>query len=668
MFDIKLYEEKIANEPELQKAIQELVNFTIKEKKFKYKVEELFLDCSLLITNNILIQSGAFIEVCNSALFHFEFFQQYSSKYGFILTENINEVFLFVEKIEEELTSGNSFNSGIFSFFRNFNSFIVFHVQKQFKGDFNQYIHSLNKESGEVLYEFNSAYCEIVPYILIPINVLFDNLKHLMEILTSDSTFDSNTGAIGNAIRKYCIFNIESGKQMLQYSIDNQSPVIHNLNIPMLGGIYEIEREAFWEKIVQFYKSEENEVSIICALASVKALSNEEAKRYYELIISVSDPKVDSLVNLPKFYCSIINNDNISDPNLKKQCFDKLADLIVNPNQNVRGNTLWEIGFIVEYDIETVELLKSLILTEDFEKNQLKAIGNALIKHKHLQSFIDFIHVYAEKFKIIFEVDFLHSVTFHFYQKDSSNFSKEIIILLTHDRGAVRALANKLIDYIELHCKKFSLEGDILQLDELTQYKLWMSVLGSFKEPQKSLPMLMPLINSQFPIVQEAFICKLELLTEEYGGSVIEVLESNLDLNDLHSKAVLGRVREYDAVYNKELSKKNGIKELNPIHTQAKLLRLYSENHDKSFSKKTKDEVDKKSLFSQIATTVILAKSGGWKHEKHKQVSKLTQIGVSFQLPRSMFITPELVDWQFRLSLVEDWSNKFKEWEAIKSL
>ncbi|MES2396324.1 MAG: hypothetical protein V4549_09990 [Bacteroidota bacterium] len=665
MFDIFEYKEKIKSEYKLRKAIIDLLGIVVKEKKFRFTFNELSFDTAFLIRNNILICSDSTnLDIGNSALFYLEFLDYYLNKYSFNLSENADENFQFIEKIEDELKITASTQIGFYQFFRQVKGFLLFRMQNEFDTDLNKYILTLNNESGQILYDFNSAYCLIVPYLTIPASILFENLKHLMITLTNDTMYNSNTGDIGIAIRKYCNSNIVQGKALLQYSIKNEIPVIHNLNIPMIGGIYEIERNLFWDEIVQYYKTEENKVSIICALASTIALTNEEATEYYELIDTDDNPNLYSLLNLPKFYTSIINNKNVTNNYLKSLCFDKLKELIVNPAQKVRGTTLWEIRFIDEYDIEKVRLLKSLIQTEDFDKKQLKSIGDVFTKHKDLPSFIIFLRLYIEKFKIDFEADFFYSVIYYFYKDVSENFSVALVELLTDDVGEIRYLAHKIIEHIELHNHSFKLATNVLHLDELTQYKLWVSVLSKFKEPKKTLPILIPLIDSSFPFVQEAFIYKLELLTEEYGSSVIDLLKTTLDLNNLHHNAVINRVTAYDEAFYKNISKRNAIKELNPFYTQGKWLRLHSENYDKAFNQKHTEETNKRSSFLQFVNKVTLAKSGGWKHEKHKKVSKLTTIGASMVLPRSMFITPELIDWEFRVSIIENWKNKFEEWEA----
>lgn len=666
MRDIYTYEEKLGTLDTLKRIVTQLVELTINSKKFKFETSELNFDFSILEEHQILISEETKLVISPSALYYSLFFDHYAHQFNFQLSENINEVFDFIEKIEEELKTNQPFNTNIFSFFKGFKAFVLFLVHKKFNSDFSAFIKSLNKESGRILYDFNYAYSLILPFLKTPINILYDNLNHLISGVTSDVQYNSNLYEISNAVRVYCKDNIEEAQKLLVYCLAQPS-IVHNLTIPLIGGLYENQRDFFWNEIIHLLEKSEIRTSVICALSSTPALSTDEGIKYYTSISSLGNITEEELFNLSRFFTSIINNKNIVDIPLKKSCFQKLNELILNPNPKIRQVVLNDLSFIDDYDSEVVDLLKNLLSDVNFNKDHIHLVGNVFIRNKDLSGFIDLISIYGEKFKLDFKADYFSSALYNFKQESFEDLSIELIKLITHDLGYLRYIGIRIIEYLTPHNGRFIFQTDLLKFDALTQYKLWISVLSEVKEPKYTLPMLFPLLRTQYSFVKEAFIGKTEQLTEEYGNSVFETIEAELDLSDLENLTYYERVKVYCEEFWAEVSKKRGIKELDPVYTQSELYNLYSENYGKSFNKNLSEGVEKKSVFMQFATTVVLAKGGGWKHEKHGKVEKLGKVSTSFQLPRSYFVSPEAFDWNFRTNYLESWNNKFKKWEAIIS-
>jgi hypothetical protein len=666
MKDIHTYEEKLGSIIELKDFTNRLIEHTINSKKFKFETSELKFDTSLLEENQILVNEESKLLISHSAVYYSLFFDRYANKFNFQLTENIAELFDFIEKVEEELKTSQPFNTNVHSFFKGFKTFALFLVHKQFNTDFSAFIQTLNKESGHILYDFNYTYSKLVPFLNTPTNVLYNNLNHLITGVTSDVQYNSNLYEISNAIREFCKRNPEDGKKLLQYSIE-QSTIDHNLIIPAIGGLYEKNRDSFWNEITELVKQSKLRVSVICALSSTNALTNEEANKYYSTIASLENHIEEELFNLPKFFVSLINNKVIDDESIKESCFLKLNELIVNPNQKLRQVILNELSFVDGYDSKAIEVLKTLVGDASFDKEQISLVGHVFIRNKDLLGFIDLVTIYGEKFKLDFKAESFSSALYHFRQDFPEKLSQELIKLITNDSGAIRYIGVRIVEYLTPHNGRFIFQTDILNYNAITQYKLWMSILGEIKEPKYTLPMLFPLLNSPFSFVKEAFICRMEQLTEEYGNSVLETIETELDITNLDYSNIYNRIKNYSEVFWAEISKKRGIKELNPIYTQSDLYTLFSNNYGKSFNKNLSEGVEKKSIFMQFATTIILAKGGGWKHEKKGKVEKLGQVSTSFQLPRSHFVNPESFDWEFRTNYFENWKNKFEKWEAVIS-
>ncbi len=666
MNDIHTYEEKLTADSNLKTSIDKLIDYITLEKKFQIKKEDFKFDTSNLESSGIIKVNEKHIEISDSSLFFNQFYLYYTNKFSFTITANIDDAFSFIEKVDEEFKTAG-YNAGTFSFFKHFRTFILFLLYKKFSLDFNEYITNLSKAtSGQRLYDFCYSYCKILPHLQTDIEIIYKNLKHLIIEITDETVrFNGNVGEIRIALTLYCKSNPNKGLSLLYYA-QKQNPIIDNLNSAIIQGIYEVKRNDFWEQIETISKITDHRLSIMLGLSFAKAETDIEAQKHFDLIISFIDLTELELFNLPQFLQCLINN-SVASLKLKKLCFAKLEELVINSNQNLRKVILSEISFINGFDDERIEILKKLIETSDFDKEQIHPVANVFINNKSLKGFIELIHLYASKYKLDFNAEIFSSAFHHFRNDQTENLSIELIKLLTHDLGEIRFIGSRILNYLTPHRGRFIFQTNILQLDALTQYKLWMSVFGETKEPGTSLPMLLPLLQSPFPFVKEAFIGRIEILTEEYGSSVAETLEKELNLNIPENIEILDRVKKYADDFWNEISKKRNIKEFNPLYTQSELYTLHSTNYGKSFNKSLSENVHKGSVFMQFATTVILAKGGGWKHEKHSKIEKLGHVSTSFQLPRSYFISPESFDWNFRMHYIKNWKNILKKWEAIIS-
>lgn len=668
MLNIDNYENILRKQPKLQKDIHDLISFIVRENKFRFKKSDFPFDIELFINSGILRDKNSNIEVADSALFFETFIAHFSLKFSFQLTADVQNSFQFIKSIEEELKT-NTFRSGVFAFFESCKSFILFKMHKSLNTDFDFYIKNLTKESGDELYDFNNAYCKILPYLSTDPKVLFDCLKHLiLAVAVEKGIINGNLGEINDAVRLYSKLNPKSAQQLLRYSLKNPGDAFNEINTPVIAGIYETKREKFWKQVLRFWNKEANRLFIISSLSSVPAIIDEEAKKQYDMVSAISLFSLDETYNLPRFYTSIISNKNINYSLLKKECFDRLEEIIVNPNLNIQLQTLWQIKFLEGYDPERILLINKLLNLPEFDKVYLGNVGDALVKHRHLDSFIDLLKYIAERFNLFFTAEHFSSVIHYFHEKEPEKFSTELIHLSTDNKGNRRFIGNEIIDFLGKQNRPFKFKVDILKFPALVQYKIWVSIiLCDVKQPKENLPMLLPLLGSEYGFVKEAFICKLEQLTEDYGVSVLEVMEKELDMNITFNADAFERVKSYKERKYNEIDKKYQIKEWNPAWTHSKLYRLYIENHDKLFTKDITKSIDKQDIFTQIAQTVILAKSGGWKMPDRDGISQLGTVGVQFQLPKSMFIFPERGDYEYHTFYLKNWEIEFKKWEVIIS-
>ena len=93
---------------------------------------------------------------------------------------------------------------------------------------------------------------------------------------------------------------------------------------------------------------------------------------------------------------------------------------------------------------------------------------------------------------------------------------------------------------------------DVLTLSARGQFKLFTSILSDYHEPKYTVPFLLPLINSSNELVKEALLSRLELLTQDYGNDLTDVLKIEWKEMTVEQEKMYDRIKKYEVdFYNK---------------------------------------------------------------------------------------------------------------------
>jgi hypothetical protein len=180
-----------------------------------------------------------------------------------------------------------------------------------------------------------------------------------------------------------------------------------------------------------------------------------------------------------------------------------------------------------------------------------------------------------------------------------------------------------------------------------------------FHQPKDRLIPLLPLLDSESELVKESFICKLEELTEDYSGYVLEVLESNLDSKTTSQNRIIERIKNYiDNFHNQYTVAKNSVSEINPYNTHYEYIQKYNHLFRKKISKAINNGAMEESFLSMIGTnTVQLSKGGGYRLGPKKEIAQLSSFGSSLIMPRSYFINPNLYELNKGVEIKRNWND-----------
>ncbi|RZJ99945.1 MAG: hypothetical protein EOO46_21470 [Flavobacterium sp.] len=248
--------------------------------------------------------------------------------------------------------------------------------------------------------------------------------------------------------------------------------------------------------------------------------------------------------------------------------------------------------------------------------------------------------------------------------KKEADFDQHLIEFLIHDLGEIRWMGSRILSKLIFHDNMRHFAVNILELPSKSQFKLFTAVLSLINEAQHTLPLVVPLLESGNEAVKEGLISRLELLSEDYGSQVTDALNNYWPAKTEEQQAISDRIQHYMEDFFKRARKKTEVKELNPLHTQSSYFNTYMKSYQKHFERTINEGVDKNSIMRQLATTVVLAKGGGWKHAETGEVMQLSSIGTSMTLPRSYFVSPDNFEWDRMVDRLENWKNFLGEWEV----
>lgn len=616
----------------MDKIIKSFINLVIEQKKLQFSSTENDFD-KILIEKNILKLENNKISISNFELVSTYFVEKYKEKLNFKISEDFYTNTLLINKIKEDFTSNN--------YIQEYNilekeiwKFVIKESNSEFKCTFNKFLNSIDVENkSDGIFNFVEAYSAVLPKLDLSDCIIFENTLILIEITKSNADYNFPLGSVLNGIKNKCKVDYNSGKKLLEKSL-NVSEEKEKIISAIVSGLYKNKKIEFYNSILDNLIQKEIKINaIFFGLSDFSEIEDIECEIFIKLINDYK--KKDFLIiSILSLAFSILKSNNLKYHNL---CFNELESAI--ENEKAAYYILNNLNQLNNYNQEKTRIILKLINQDYFTiEKYINSISSVFLELKEFDYFKEII---LEIIKIKPFESFIKNFQSCFHSVDKIEIDKFIIELLTDNQACRRATAlnifNQLSDY---NPYKFSF--NILELPYISQYKLLLYLTQDFHEPKKILIALLPLIDSKSQFIRESFLCKLEEISEDYGGHVTKILEDNLDKNNLNYSLAIERIKMYiEDYYSKNADIKNSVLELNPYYTHYKNIKKFNE----LFSKKMSESVDrgaKENSFLSIfsANTVQLSKSGGWRIGTNKEISPLGKFATSFLMPRSYFINP----------------------------
>lgn len=642
----------------MDEMIYSFIDSVIKYKKLKFSVDEIKID-SKLLNENILKIEKDIIVISNYEVISKQFLEIYKRKFDFTVSKSFQQNIEFIKNIEKDFKS-NGYVQDYHILEKEIWKCIINESNLKFKCSFNDYLTSIDLENKpDEIFNFIEAYSNLLSDLDLTVDVIFQNALLLMEITKSDTSFNLDLASILKSIKNKCSSDYELGLEMLHKSLTLNEDK-ENIISAIVAGLYDNKKVDFYNSILSKLIKKESKLNpILFGLSNVSKIENAECELFIDLIKNLDNNDLLIISKLSLVF-SILKSDN---PTYYSYCFNELETAI--ENEKTAYYILTNLSQLNNYEEKITDVIVKLINQDYFETEKyINAITRNFWNLKEFQSFKKVVFSIIENRPF---ANFTKNFQSYFHLVDKFELDKFVIELLTDNKARKRATGLEIFNKLSNHTPvQFSF--NIIKLSPITQYKLWVSLTQDFHEPKNIIIALLPLIHSKSELVKESFLCKLEEISEDYGGLVTEILKDNLSNDNSDNVLAIERIKNYyETYYEKNANLKNSISELNPYQTQYKHLKRFNNLFHKNMSQSINKGARENSFLSILGTnTTQLSKGGGFRFGQNNEISQLGTFSSSFNLPRNYFIDPNKYELEIASLIKKDWTDE--EFSEIKNL
>ncbi len=655
---IRSIKEELRQNKKLDSNLDLIVTYSLENKTLTFLPEIEGIDIGLLRLEKILSQNT----VADNLKFAFKFFAKYKEQLDVKLNEDFISYTQVLARIKKDFNS-NKHVQGFSKLERELWTVAIIEANDTYKETFSSYIESLNlKDLKEEIHLFYAGYSVAIQWIKIKVDLFCNNAQQLIKWTKKEDDYNLPLGRLLSGIRNKVYEDSSFGMRCFKHLVKLKDFDV-DLMTPLVTGLYEKLGISYYEEHLSLRVSDIIfTVPIICGLSNSKNITEVDAELFLTIYKKVYKIDSEILIHQSKLLFAVLNSSNLSEESdFKNRCIQHLEELVSINNPNLIRYILIQCRYIDNQTDKLYGLIVTAINQPHFQIKEYLALINHILWNSESPSFFKrVLFALAENCRFEEISKKLNSSLHKFLERQKKEFDELLVDLLIQNKAYYRFIGFDIFNDITPLDGSYSFDFDILSLAPICQYKLWVSVLISYREPKSSIPCLLPLLSSSSKFVKEAFICKLEEYSENYGGGLTEVLKDELDLNDPENKIIFERVEKYMNDFFESHSRvKFGIKELNPRYTHNEIFVEFNKSYVRGWSNMMQKVSKGNNSFLDFVSTVHLLKGGGWKMEGKDDISKLAKIGSSFSLPRRCFIEPEHFDWEQSAELSKDWSKGY---------
>ncbi|WP_336516458.1 hypothetical protein [Pollutibacter soli] len=662
MFNFQIAEQKLKDEPSLVDNISLLLERIFTNKKFVFELDGVSELLPILLEYGIIEKNGEKYQVAHNNLFYYAVYREYTKTKSFVVNNSVEDLFAFLDLFETEF-DGITQKFGITRFLSGVFSIAIYHQHLNFQTDIIEISKKWEGLPNRQLEIFTTALIKFLPFHRYQLDDFLFLLHRVFTLYKYEEkeVFNITLNEIAKSLTAYSILQEGNSLALLEKIKSNHDPIDDIINNSLfIGFINSIDN--YLENLVILFSNKYSQPSIINALSAKLTFNEKETATILGLLKTHQPFEQKALVQIPRLINALVNRTSeITEENINT-CFDILFDLLNIKEFEVQISVLNSVRHIDNYDSKKVKLLEKVLTLNHSTEKLIPHIAWVLYSFKDSKFYFDFLITYAYTFKFRINEDvFEHNIPW-IRNISPEVFDKDLVHLVIHNDGEIRWLGRILVKTVSAHQNGFELSKALLHLPAKEQFKFFVSILSYLHDPEMAIPILLPLLESKDDLVVESLLCKLELLTEDYGSLITDILNHQWPEKTTFQESVISRIHDYLVNHSKIIDEKNSIKEIDPYYTQQRFLNEYLKVYTKNLQQGVSENVDQKSQFLRFAKKVVVAKSGGWKNPGSGEITKLSTFSTKMTLPISYFISPDNYEWEKLIERTENWSNFFPEW------
>ena len=558
----------------------------------------------------------------------------------------------FIIKAKEEIEKLKPF----YDTWNNFEIFMFIYFNQTKGWDFKEYLLKFDTKSESrnfffLKFNFSGA----LPYLKISEESLTEIFYHLFYQKNQDLSFGE---LFFNAVQEYSHQQPIDGWKLVKYMIKNKK---REFIVSILVGLSKVDFNKTFEYTKQLFHRENFSQIAIYAFGVFEYEDYKYIEDILNLFESVNSDEENILVALAKSYGSLVHKPLIQENGKTDYLFGKLNALAKRDISKVQYNILVSV-FKEEkptHREKKYELLMNFTKVDNKDKVVISIIEYALNTLKEPKMILKFIESWVLNHPVKNYKDTFYSPLHEAYKREPSEFIRNYISLLIHNKGRVRFYANNNIDFIQIDDKsKRFWEEHLYKLNDKQTIKFINSIInGSFKSEER-MKIVLILLHKKNPAIFKHILQCFVWLVHDYGGIVRDTVENFLDKqNPLEKKFIDSFLICYGKMVN-FWERKNEIKEFDPYESQGPYFYKFDKLFYKTQSEKIEKSVEAHSVFMQLCTKISIGRGSKFKIGNNGQYSGMTEYATKFSVPRTYFIFPERYDCKFKKMREEDWEEE----------
>ncbi|MBS1598462.1 MAG: hypothetical protein JST75_09550 [Bacteroidetes bacterium] len=625
----------LENNPNVEKALKNLVHSLIDLKRVSFKSTEFSTEHSLLRDSSLIIPGQL-------DQFHLNFDNLVVCKVlgdvaSSIMNEQIPkepiEALSFANRFALEIRKPKTNYYWYNSLELKFESYIVIFLHQILNLDFIAFYNSLTDEKKAEdpnLKSLDLCMSNVIPYLNNDNSKIYSFLQKLLQD-------DGARDAVQHSLVEFGRKNSKKAASFYVYCKDNGAIAQTGFLVHLLLGLYETNPDFYFEEAINLF--DQNPKEAICTIAWLEYTKAEHISRAFTFVEDKKLSDINQLRHLPAFYCRLIQNKN-TPQEILNACFKAIQKLTLQEDQQLRSDLVFRTGLIKGFDKEKYELLPSFlswgepgVIRSYFDHFNSPDYLFELIQNSYLT------HGLATNIKLVEDAVFVQ------HSKNPGAVEAHILAMLSDDRPIIRFGGLQVL--ICKGCGVYPVA--FLSLDEKQQLTVVNFLLTLPINIEELLPLCLVLRNSPFEKVQQDLTQQLNDLVWAYDEHVLLMMKPLLDLSVATDKKLYDEVEASYLKYAAEKELRMGIREFDPWENELPYVELFF-RLEHEMDAEAMEKASSKSVFTQIAKSISVIRGSAFNSEHNHQISPLNTVGVSRLVDQRYSINPDKVEWEFKMS------------------